>query len=163
MHKATKLIKSHVGGSCRFINELDHDLYLISVAPEANKEDAAECTYPIIGGIRYMAVDHGSIRVASEDEIRLGFRPNSLKRIKEIKASNPHQNCNAIFEKYLFQREDTLSMCARWADNDREKALYAAYDKWMNNGQPTGIRSDREFYHLQEAYYGNVIFYIEND
>lgn len=64
-----------------------------------------------------------------------------------------------ILEKYSYQRQNIkLSNLDAYAEDigaTREELL--AYQNWINDGKPTGIESDEQYYELQKQAYGEVI------
>ena len=64
-----------------------------------------------------------------------------------------------ILEKYSYQRQNIqLSNLDAYADDlgETEEELLA-YQNWINDGNPTGIESDEQFYELQRLAYGKTI------
>lgn len=64
-----------------------------------------------------------------------------------------------ILEKYSYQRQNIqLSNLDAYADDlgETEEELLA-YQNWINDGKPTGIESDEQFYEIQKQAYGEVI------
>lgn len=64
-----------------------------------------------------------------------------------------------ILEKYSYQRQNIqLSNLDAYADDlDKTEEELLAYQNWINDGNPTGIESDEQFYGLQRQAYGEVI------
>lgn len=64
-----------------------------------------------------------------------------------------------ILDKYRYQRQNrqlsNLDAYAEDIDATREELL--AYQNWINDGKPTGIESDEQYYELQKQAYGEVI------
>ena len=42
-------------------------------------------------------------------------------------------------------------------DTGRSEEYWREYQAWMNDGKPTGIESDEQFYELQEKTYGEIM------
>lgn len=64
-----------------------------------------------------------------------------------------------ILEKYSYQRQNIqLSNLDAYAEDlgKSEKDLLA-YQNWINDGKPTGIESDEQFYEIQRQAYGEVV------
>lgn len=64
-----------------------------------------------------------------------------------------------ILDKYRYQRQNRqLSNLDAYADDlgETEEELLA-YQNWINDGKPTGIESDEQYYELQKQAYGEVI------
>ena len=71
-----------------------------------------------------------------------------------------------LLEKYRCQREGTQYPLYTVNDEDedytREELIEKnKYIKWLNDGKPTGIKSDKEYYELQKKIYGKVTLRIE--
>lgn len=68
-----------------------------------------------------------------------------------------------ILSKYDHQRSgEKLEFYAEYAEDlglTEEEAL--AYQNWVNDGKPTGIESDEQFYDLQRQAYGEVVIELE--
>lgn len=64
-----------------------------------------------------------------------------------------------ILDKYRYQHQNRqLSNLDAYAEDigeTREEAL--AYQNWINDGKPTGIESDEQYYELQKQVYGDVL------
>lgn len=68
-----------------------------------------------------------------------------------------------ILEKYSYQRQNIqLSNLDAYADDlgETEEELLA-YQNWINDGKPTGIESDKQFYEIQKQAYGEVIMELD--
>jgi len=68
-----------------------------------------------------------------------------------------------ILEKYSYQRQNIqLSNLDAYADDlgETEEELLA-YQNWINDGKPTGIETDEQFYELQRQAYGEVIMALD--
>lgn len=68
-----------------------------------------------------------------------------------------------ILEKYSYQRQNIqLSNLDAYADDlgETEEELLA-YQNWINDGNPTGIKSDEQFYEIQKQAYGEVIMELD--
>lgn len=64
-----------------------------------------------------------------------------------------------ILDKYRYQRQNRqLSNLDAYAEDvgaTREELL--AYQNWINDGKPTGIESDEQYYELQKQAYGKIV------
>lgn len=64
-----------------------------------------------------------------------------------------------VLSKYRYQRQNrrlsNLDVYAEDVGVTKEKLL--AYQNWINDGNPTGIESDEQFYELQRLVYGKTI------
>lgn len=80
---------------------------------------------------------------------------------------NPYnrvEDCRKIelfdaLSKYRYQRQNrrlsNLDVYAEDVGVTKEELL--AYQNWINDGNPTGIESDEQFYELQRLVYGKTI------
>jgi hypothetical protein len=88
------------------------------------------------------------------------------KLLKSKKLSEKNENrIEDLLEKYRCQREGTQYPLYTVNDEDedytREELIEKnKYIKWLNDGKPTGIKSDKEYYELQKKIYGKVILYM---
>lgn len=79
-------------------------------------------------------------------------------RIKELETINNGKSIGLIIEKYLFQRNgETVPSGEPWAESEAQRLRYIKSNEWSNDGKPTGIESDEEFYAIQRAVYKKVI------
>ena len=64
-----------------------------------------------------------------------------------------------ILEKYSYQRQNIqLSNLDAYAEDlGVTEVELLAYQNWINDGTPTGIESDEQFYDLQRQAYGEVV------
>ena len=64
-----------------------------------------------------------------------------------------------ILEKYSYQRQNIqLSNLDAYAEDlGKSENELLAYQNWINDGKPTGIESDEQYYELQKQAYGEVI------
>ena len=64
-----------------------------------------------------------------------------------------------ILEKYSYQRQNIqLSNLEAYAEDlGKPEEELLAYQNWINDGKPTGIESDEQFYELQRQAYGEVV------
>ena len=64
-----------------------------------------------------------------------------------------------VLAKYRYQRQNRqLTTYVAYAEDlgiTKEEAL--AYQNWINDGNPTGIESDEQFYEIQKQVYGKVV------
>ena len=64
-----------------------------------------------------------------------------------------------ILEKYSYQRQNIqLSNLDAYAEDlGKSENELLAYQNWINDGKPTGIESDEQFYEIQRQAYGKVV------
>ena len=86
------------------------------------------------------------------------------KRIKELETNSGGYDIHSLLEKYFFQRNgEEYPSSEEWAENEEELAETKEDFAWGNDGKPTGIKDDAEFYELQRAVYKEVIYFVENE
>ena len=86
------------------------------------------------------------------------------KRIKEIEANNRGKTIHNVLENHLFQRKgDTPISGEPWAESEEQRRHYKEHFDWENDGKPTGIIDDVEFYAIQRAVYEKVIYFVDNE
>lgn len=68
-----------------------------------------------------------------------------------------------VLEKYSYQRQNIqLSNLDAYAEDlGVTEVELLAYQNWINDGKPTGIESDEQFYDLQRQAYGEVVIELE--
>ena len=63
--------------------------------------------------------------------------------------------------KYRYQRDGGRSRDAEiYAEDFNDVTFLKEYDNWMNDGQPTPIRNDRDFFEIQKKVWGKVKHHI---
>ncbi len=156
MHLATRLVKAEVGGECRFIAELEEGRYLVSSAPEVSNSDNNDIQ--AVDGVRFFLVENESVREANENEIRLGHHPTFMKHIRDLESDD--HTINELLEKYRFQQTGVIMNHHDSSDEDERLAM-RKYVDWVNDGKPTGIWSNQEFYAIQRGYFGRIVYDLE--
>lgn len=82
--------------------------------------------------------------------------------VKSIESSNSGHSIGAVLEKYWFQRNgETVPSGEPWAESEAQAEHYRKAYEWANDGKPTGIKNDEEFYRIQKRVYGKVIMKIK--
>ena len=85
-------------------------------------------------------------------------------RIQEIESQNFGHDIHEILEKYWFQRNgETVPIGKDWAETEEEEIEYEKDRVWANDGKPTGIKDDAEFYAIQRAVYKKVIMIVKGE
>ena len=83
------------------------------------------------------------------------------ERIKQIVDLNRGKNISIILEKYWFQRNgETVPSGEPWAESEAQAERYRQSHAWSNDGKPTWIASDEEFYDIQRVIYKKVIMEV---
>ena len=64
-----------------------------------------------------------------------------------------------VLEKYAQQRGgySCPDLTCYAEDTGRSEEYWREYQAWMNDGKPTGIESDEQFYELQKQAYGEIL------
>lgn len=64
-----------------------------------------------------------------------------------------------VLSKYSYQRQNIqLSNLDAYAEDlGKSEEELLAYQNWINDGKPTGIESDEQFYEIQRQAYGEVV------
>ncbi len=64
-----------------------------------------------------------------------------------------------VLSKYSYQRQNIqLSNLDAYAEDlGKSEEELIAYQNWINDGKPTGIESDEQYYELQRQAYGEVV------
>ena len=84
------------------------------------------------------------------------------ERIQEITSQNSNRSIGTILEKFWFQRNgETVPIGKEWAETKEEEIKYEKERVWANDGKPTGIKDDAEFYAIQRAIYKKVIMIVK--
>lgn len=68
-----------------------------------------------------------------------------------------------VLSKYNYQRQNIqLSNLDAYAEDlGKSEEELLAYQNWINDGKPTGIESDEQFYEIQRQAYGEVIMELD--
>lgn len=74
-----------------------------------------------------------------------------------------HIDLLSVLSKYAQQRGGySCSDLTSYAeDTGRSEEYYIEYRAWMNDGKPTGIESDEQFYELQKQAYGRILVNLD--
>ena len=157
MHKATKLVKAEVGGECRFVSELEEGRFLVSSAPEASNADSD--VMQAVGGIRFFLIEKDFVREAYEQEIRMGHHPALMRRLREMETASGHGIC-ALIEKYYFQKSgESMPSMKPFAEGDKElEKIFQEATDWANDGNEVGFKTEAEFFRMQIAIFGKVLW-----
>lgn len=82
--------------------------------------------------------------------------------VKSVESNNVGHSIHTILEKYWFQRNgETVPSGEPWAESKAQAERYRKAYEWANDGKPTGIKNDEEFYRIQKRVYGKVIMNIK--
>ena len=101
------------------------------------------------------------------DKGGLGYKlPEFMKTkndlVKSLESQNGSHDIFDILEKYYFQRQgEQYPASDEFADSEEELAEAKADFEWGNDGKPTGIKSDEEFYKIQRKVFGEIIYKIK--
>ena len=164
MDVSVNLVKCLVGdpeGDYKYLGEIEKGKRLVSYmfTDDTSTEDG---TFLPVGTIQYYVVSGVECRLANEDEYLWAMRspiadilddPNNIVVGIDI-------DIMSVFEKYAQQRSgyscpDLTSYAGE--DTGKSEEYWIAYRAWMNDGKPTGIESDEQFYELQRQAYGEIL------
>lgn len=69
-----------------------------------------------------------------------------------------------ILLKYCYQyQHEQMANNDAWAEDvGKTEEQMLKYQDWINDGRPTGIESDEQFYELQKREYGEVIMELDD-
>lgn len=63
---------------------------------------------------------------------------------------------------YQYQHEQMIGHEVWAEDVGKTKEQMLKYQDWVNDGKPTGIESDKQFYELQKRAYGEIIMELDD-
>ena len=164
---AVNVVKSFVGdrtGDYRYLGEMENGRHMVSYmfTDDASNEDGM---FLAVGTMQYYVVSGIECRLADEEECLWAMR----SPIAEI-LDNPYNkvagntgldiDIMSVLEKYEQQRggyscPDLTSYAGE--DTGRSEEYWMEYQAWMNDGKPTGIESDEQFYELQRLAFGRIL------
>ena len=164
---AVNVVKSFVGdpnGDYKYLGEIENGRHMVSYmfTDDASNEDGM---FLAVGTMQYYVVSGIECRLADEEECLWAMR----SPIAEI-LDNPYNkvagnagldiDIMSVLEKYEQQRggyscPDLTSYAGE--DTGRSEEYWMEYQAWMNDGKPTGIESDEQFYELQRLAFGRIL------
>ena len=164
MDVSVNLVKSLVGdpnGDYKYLGKMDKDKRVVSYMfiDDTSTEDGM---FLPVGTIRYYVVSGVECRLANEEEILWAMR----SQISEILDEPNNQvdgvdiDIMSVLSKYAQQKggyscPDLTSYAGE--DTGRSEMYWIEYRAWRNDGKPTGIESDEQFYELQRLAYGEIL------
>ena len=68
-----------------------------------------------------------------------------------------------VLEKYAQQKGgySCPALTSYAEDTGKSEEYWREYQAWMNDGKPTGIESDDQFYELQKQAYGEILMELD--
>ena len=166
MDVSVNLVKCLVGdpdGDYKYLGEIEKGKRVVSYmfTDDTATEDGS---FLSVGTMQYYVVSGGDCRLADEDECLWAMR----SRIADI-LDNPYNkdasgkglniDLSDVLEKYAQQKGGYLcpDLTSYAEDTGRSEEYWREYQAWMNDGKPTGIESDEQFYELQRQAYGEIL------
>ena len=163
MDVSVNFVKCLVGdpnGDYKYLGEIEKGKRLVSYmfTDDTSTEDG---TFLPVGTKQYYVVSGGDCRLANEDECLWAMR----SRIADI-LDDPNNivagvdiDIMSVLSKYAQQKGgySCPDLTSYAEDTGRSEEYWREYQAWMNDGKPTGIESDEQFYELQPLAYGRVL------
>jgi len=163
---AVNVVKSFVGdrtGDYRYLGEIKKGMHIVSYmfTDDASTEDGA---FLAVGTVQYYVVSGVECRFADAEESLWAMR----SPIAEI-LDNPYNkvagnagldiDIMSVLEKYEQQRGgySCPDLTSYAEDTGKSEEYWREYQAWMNDGKPTGIESDEQFYELQRLAFGRIL------
>ena len=78
---------------------------------------------------------------------------------KDVSDKGLNIDLSDVLEKYAQQRGGYLcsDLTCYAEDTGKSEEYWREYQAWMNDGKPTGIESDEQFYEFQKQAYGEIL------
>jgi len=163
---AVNVVKSFVGdrtGDYRYLGEIKKGMHIVSYmfTDDASTEDGA---FLAVGTVQYYVVSGVECRFADDEESLWAMR----SPIAEI-LDNPYNNdasgkglnidLLSILSRYAQQKGgySCPDLTSYAEDTGKSEEYWREYQAWMNDGKPTGIESDEQFYELQRLAFGRIL------
>ena len=111
-------------------------------------------------------VEYGLITSSSTDLIkRIYIMRDGIAEIldnpynKDASGKGLNIDLLSVLSKYAQQRGgySCPDLTCYAEDTGRSEEYWREYQAWMNDGKPTGIESDEQFYELQKQTYGEIL------
>ena len=163
---AVNVVKSFVGdrtGDYRYLGEIKKGMHIVSYmfTDDASTEDGA---FLAVGTVQYYVVSGVECRFADDEESLWAMR----SPIAEI-LDNPYNkvagnagldiDIMSVLDKYEQQKGgySCPDLTSYAEDTGKSEEYWREYQAWMNDGKPTGIESDEQFYELQRLAFGRIL------
>ena len=163
---AVNVVKSFVGdrtGDYRYLGEIKKGMHIVSYmfTDDASTEDGA---FLAVGTVQYYVVSGVECRFADDEESLWAMRspiPEILDDPNNKVASDKGLNIDFsnVLEKYAQQKGgySCPDLTSYAEDTGKSEEYWREYQAWMNDGKPTGIESDEQFYELQKQAYRRIL------
>ena len=167
---AVNVVKSFVGdpaGDYKYLGEIKRRKHVVSYmfTDDASTEDGM---FLAVGTVQYYVVSGGKCRLANEAECLWAICspiPEILDDPNNKVASDKGLNIDffSILSKYAQQRGgySCPDLTSYAEDTGKSEEYWREYQAWMNDGKPTGIESDEQFYELQKQAYGEILMDLD--
>ena len=167
---AVNVVKSFVGdrtGDYMYLGEIKKGMHIVSYmfTDDASTEDGA---FLAVGTVRYYVVSGVECRFADDEESLWAMRspiPEILDDPNNKVASDKGLNIDFsdVLEKYAQQKGgySCPDLTSYAEDTGKSEEYWREYQAWMNDGKPTGIESDEQFYELQKQAYGEILMDLD--
>ena len=163
---AVNIVKSFVGdptGDYRYLGEIKNGEHIVSYmfTDDASTDDGV---FLAVGTVQYYVVSGVKCRLANDEECLWAMRspvPEILDNPNNKVASDNGLNIDllSVLSKYAQQRGgySCPDLTCYAEDTGKSEEYWREYQAWMNDGKPTGIESDVQFYELQKQAYGEIL------
>ena len=167
---AVNVVKSFVGdpaGDYKYLGEIKKGMHMVSYmfTDDASTEDGA---FLAVGTVQYYVVSGVECRFADDEESLWAMRspiPEILDDPNNKVASDKGLNIDFsnVLEKYAQQKGgySCPDLTSYAEDTGKSEEYWREYQAWMNDGKPTGIESDEQFYELQKQAYGEILMDLD--
>ena len=166
MDVSVNLVKCLVGdpeGDYKYLGEIEKGKRVVSYmfTDDTSTEDGV---FLPVGTMQYYVVSGGDCRLADEDECLCAMRSPIADILdnpynKDASGKGLNIDLSDVLEKYAQQKGgySCPDLTSYAEDTGRSEEYWREYQAWMNDGKPTGIESDKQFYELQQLAYGRVL------
>lgn len=167
---AVNVVKSFVGdpaGDYKYLGEIKKGMHIVSYmfTDDASTEDGA---FLAVGTVQYYVVSGVECRFADDEESLWAMRSpiaeildNPYNKVASDKGLNI--DLSDVLEKYAQQKGgySCPDLTSYAEDTGKSEEYWREYQAWMNDGKPTGIESDEQFYELQKQAYGEILMELD--
>ena len=163
---AVNVVKSFVGdwtGDYRYLGEIKKGMHIVSYmfTDDASTEDGA---FLAVGTVQYYVVSGVECRFADDEESLWAMRSPIAEILdnpynKDASGKGLNIDLSDVLEKYAQQKDgySCPDLTSYAEDTGKSEEYWREYQAWMNDGKPTGIESDEQFYELQKQAYGRIL------
>lgn len=167
---AVNVVKSFVGdrtGDYRYLGEMKKGMHIVSYmfTDDASTEDGA---FLAVGTVQYYVVSGVECRFADDEESLWAMRSPIAEILdnpynKDASGKGLNIDLSDVLEKYAQQKGgySCPDLTSYAEDTGKSEEYWREYQAWMNDGKPTGIESDEQFYELQKLAYGEILMDLD--